>query len=281
MAGRPPRARLTAPCPWRESSLGLVERRLLIARLVPPLDLMLAEQLVDEFVSMEHRYIQRDWAPTVLDGAHFSEVLARVLYQQDSGTLNPGKEFSACLDYIEHEPNAHRILPRHDALHLAKVLRTIYKLRNQRGAVHISPTYTPNHMDSKLLVECVRWCMNETLRIFWNADREQVAKAIRELLQFDVPCIGVFEDVILVQRTDLDAEQEILVLLHFAGEAGFTRKSLGKYCRFPAPRVTEALQRLVSLQRREVVVLGNGAYRLTDLGSKRIRDQLADKLLLQ
>jgi hypothetical protein len=32
--------------------------------------------------------------------------------------------------------------------------------------------------------------MNETLRIFWNGDRELVAKAIRELLQFDVPCIG-------------------------------------------------------------------------------------------
>ena len=40
--------------------------------------------------------------------------------------------------------------------------------------------------------EMVRWCFAEILRIFWNGDREQVAKAIRELLTFDVPCIGKY-----------------------------------------------------------------------------------------
>ena len=69
--------------------------------------------------------------------------------------------------------------------------------------------------------------MNELLRLFWNSDREKVAKAIRELLQFDVPCIGVFEDIILVQRTDLTAEEEVLILLHFAGDQGFSRADIG------------------------------------------------------
>lgn len=45
----------------------------------------------------------------------------------------------------------------------------------------------------KLVIENVRWAMNETLRIFWKGDREVVARAIRGLLQFDVPCIGVFK----------------------------------------------------------------------------------------
>jgi hypothetical protein len=49
-------------------------------------------------------------------------------------------------------------------------------------------------MDARLMIENVRWAMNETLRVFWTGDRETVAKAIRELLQFDVPCVGVFED---------------------------------------------------------------------------------------
>src|SRR3954471_10066761 len=96
----------------------------------------------------------------------------------------------------------------------------------QLRAIHISPTYKPNQMDAKLIIECVRWCMNETLRIFWRGDREAVAKAIREILQFDVPAIGTFEDVPVVQRTDLTAEQEVLLLLHFAGEQGFTQKQL-------------------------------------------------------
>jgi hypothetical protein len=123
--------------------------------------------------------------------------------------------------------------------------------------------------------------MNEVLRIFWTGDREMVARAIRELLQFDVPCIGRFDEVMLVQRTDLSAEEELLVLLHYAGEVGMTRTTLGRHALLSAPSVTRTIQKLASPEVRQVVQLSSGNYRLTDLGSKRIREELSDKLLLQ
>jgi hypothetical protein len=136
-------------------------------------------------------------------------------------------------------------------------------------------------MDSKVIIEMVRWCFSDTLRKFWSgADREQVAKAIRELLTFDVPCIGRFEEVIMVQRTDLTAEEEVLVLLHYAGEQGFTRTEVGKYAMVKAPAVTTSLHKLTSPDVRQVVQLASGKYKLTDLGSKRIREKLPEKLLL-
>src|SRR5947208_1437875 len=94
----------------------------------------------------------------------------------------PAKEFDECAGYIENEQGVGHVLqPRRTALHLVRVLRPIYKFRSQRGAVHISPTYGPNHMDARLMIESVRWAMNETLRVFWHgADREAAAKAIRE-----------------------------------------------------------------------------------------------------
>jgi hypothetical protein len=261
--------------------VGLVEKKQLIDRLSPPIDHLLATQLVDEFVSLERRYIQRDWEPAELDGGQFCEVLARIVYHQDSGNLSLDKQFDDCATYLLNEQVTHAIQPRRTALHLLKVLQTIYKFRSQRGGIHISSTYGPNHMDERMMVENVRWAMNETLRVFWNGDREAVAKAIRELLQFDVPCIGVFENVIMVQRTDLTVDEEVLILLHFAGEAGMTRTALGRYAMHAAQRITEAIQRLTDRTTRQVVLLGSGAYRLTDLGSKRIREQLADKLLIQ
>ncbi len=262
--------------------MGLVEEAQLLAQISPPLDHLLATQLIDEFVSQERRYIQRDWEPAELDGGQFCEVLARILYHQDSGNLNRSKEFDECAAYIENEQGAQHVLqPRKTALHLVKVLRTVYKFRSQRGAVHISPTYVANHMDARLMIEGVRWAMNETLRVFWQGDREMVARSIRELLQFDVPCVGIFENVVMVQRTDLSPDEEVLVLLHYGGEAGLSRKELGRYVRHPAPRITEAIQRLEAPNCRQIVQLTKGAYRLTDLGSKRIREQLADKLLLQ
>jgi hypothetical protein len=230
---------------------------------------------------MERRFIQRDWEPAELDGGQFSEILARIIYHQDSGTLNLRKDFSDCLGYVENDNNSHNITPRHDAIHLAHVLRLVYKFRSQRGAVHISPTYKPNQMDSKFLIESVRWCMNETLRIFWNNDREQAAKAIREILQFDVPSIGAFDNIILVQRTDLNPDQEVLILLHFAGEVGFTQLELRRHAQCSDYLVKKSLERLSSPSFRQIVMLNSSHYRLTDLGAKRVREELSDKLLVQ
>jgi hypothetical protein len=192
--------------------MGLIEKQTLLSKLSPPLDVPLAEQLLNEFVALERRYVLRDWEPAQLDGGQFAEILARLLYHLDSGNLNRAKGFDDCMQYIEADTNKHSILPRQHALHIARVLRTVYKFRSQRGAVHISPTYAANQMDARLMVECVRWAFNEALRLFWTGDRDLVAKTIRELLDFDVPCIGRFSNMLLVQRTDLKADQEILVL---------------------------------------------------------------------
>jgi hypothetical protein len=261
--------------------MGLVEKSALLKSIAPPLDAPLTSQLLDEFVSLERRFIQRDWEPAELDGGQFAELLARILYHQDTGNLNPNKDFKECCAYIEDEKQKHNIIPRRDAIHLIVVLKAVYKFRGQRGAIHISPNYEANQMDAKWMIESVRWCMNETLRIFWQGDRDKVAKAIREILQFDVPCVGVFEKVILVQRTDLIPSDEVLVLLHFAGEEGFDRKELGVHVKAAPPRITEALNDLVSPKMRQIVKLPNGKFRLTDLGSKYIRENLADKLLVQ
>jgi hypothetical protein len=260
--------------------MGLVEKQFLIGKISPPCDEFLANQLIDEFISIERRFIQRDWEPAELDGGQFCEILARILYHIDSGNLNLSKSFDDCKKHLENDAVSHNITPRHTALHLIKVLHTIYKFRSQRGAVHISPTYTPNHMDSKLIIESVRWCLFESLRFFWNGSSNEVAKSIRELLQFDVPCIGLFENIILVQRTDLKIEEEIVVLLHYAGEVGFSRKEIGKYSMGSAPAITSAIQKLKSAKLRQIIQLKNGNYRLTDLGSRRIREELAEKLLL-
>lgn len=252
----------------------------MVAQLAPPFDPILAAQLVDEFISAEKRFVQRDWEPAQLDGGQFCEIGARIVYHLDAGTLNTSKALDDCLRYVENDQVPHALLPRSDALHLCRVMRTVYKFRSQRGAVHISPTYSPNHMDSRFVIEAMRWLMNELLRIFWNGDRAAVARVIRELLQFDVPSIGVFDSGLLVQRTDLSPEEEILVLLHYAGDGGFSRNEVGRFARCAPSTVTRVLQKLLSPSTRQVVRLAGGNYRLTDLGSRRVRESLSDKLVM-
>jgi hypothetical protein len=92
------------------------------------------QKIRDEFISAERRFIQRVWELAELDDGRFCEILIRILYHQDSGNLYYAKSFDDCVRYIENESLAHEIVPRHNALHLVCVLRTIYKFRSQRGA---------------------------------------------------------------------------------------------------------------------------------------------------
>jgi hypothetical protein len=152
--------------------VGLTDRQALVAKLCPPLDATLTEQLVDAFVRMEKRYIQGDWGPSGVDDGMFSEALARILYHRDSGTLNLRKPIGECLEYIE-DPKAavpHALgvpattIRRSDVVYVARVLRMIWKFRSDRGIAHLSASYNANQMDSRLMAEMVRWCMNESLR---------------------------------------------------------------------------------------------------------------------
>jgi hypothetical protein len=267
--------------------VSLPDRQALVARLCPPLDPTLAGQFVEQFVEMEKRYIQRDWGPSGVDGGMFAEALARILYHQDSGTLNLRKPIGECLDYIEDAkgPVQHALgipatttVRRSDVVYIARLLRLIWKFRSDRGIAHLSATYNANHMDSRLVAEMVRWCMTESLRIFGAGDREAVARMVRELLRFEVPCIARYGDTLLIQRTDLTAEEEVLVLLHHGGEEGVPRRDISRTLRFfSSSTVSGAVTKLEGL--RQIAMLPGERWCLTDLGAKRVREELAGKLL--
>jgi hypothetical protein len=257
-----------------------LDKGALLSALAPPLDSKLTEQLLDEFVSLEKRFVLRDWEPATLDGGQLAEAGARIVYHQDSTTLNSRKPLDDCLSYVEDpkNQNRHSFPDRRSSIHLCKVLRSIYKFRSTRGAVHIDPVYTANHLDSKFVLENARWVLSEILRVFWTGDRARVAAAIRQIVQYDIPAIGEFDGNLLVQRTDCSPEEEVLILLHYVGEAGLSRRDLGRFVRSSPPSVTRAVQGLE--QKRQIVALKTGAFRLTDLGIRRVLSDLAAKLAL-
>jgi len=260
--------------------VALISKEALLKGICPPVDQRLADQLLSEYISQEKRFVLSDWEPATLDGGQFVEAAARIIYEQDSGKTDRHRKPHQCLTYIEDpkNKNKHSFPDRRAALHIARVLRTIYKFRSDRGAVHIDPEYTANHLDSRLVIENSRWVLSELLRVFWSGDRRHVAKAIREILDYEVPAVGAYEDQLLVQRRDCNAEEEILLLLYTAGESGLGRSDLGRFVRKAAPRVTEAIQRLE--EKREVISLSSGSFRLTELGTKRVITELAKKFRL-
>jgi hypothetical protein len=266
---------------WRDfTHMALIDKQTLHDELSRRLDSVLVGQMLSEYISQQKRYVLGDWEPATLDGGQFVEAIARIVYHVDSGSLNRTKKVDDCLAYVEdpRSEHPHAFPERKSALHICKVLRTIYKFRSDRGAVHINPDYTANQLDSLLVIENSRWMLSELLRIFWSGDRQVVAKAIREIIQFEIPAVGRYGEQRLVQRTDCTAEEEALLLLHDAGEAGLTREELGLSVRKTAGRITQSIQKLERM--REIIQLRNGSYRLTDRGTAKVIRELSDKVQL-
>lgn len=254
----------------------------LISKLVPPLDKQFITGLIDEFINMERRFVMGDWEPAMLDGGQFAEIAARIIYHVDSGTVNRRKGVDPCLKYIEDERNSnqHSFPSRRSSLHLCKVIRTIYKFRSQRGAIHIDPEYTANELDANMVMGNVRWVISELLRIFWSGATNEIASIVREIIRFDVPAVITIDSRRLVLRTDCTVEEEILLLLHNSGERGMDRKELGESVPKSAPAITNSLRKLASSKIRQIILRNDSSYVLTANGAKRIKMELAEKLTL-
>ena len=254
----------------------------LVAQISPPLNRSLAIALLTEFVDLERRFVLGDWEPATLNGGQFAEVSSRIIYHLDSGTLNLKKGLDPCLAYVEDDrnSNSHSFPNRRSALHICKALRLIYKFRSQRGAIHIDPDYTANELDSTLVLSLSRWVMSEVLRTFWSGNPPEIAKTIRAIVRYPVPSVFEIDGRSFVLRTDCTVEEEILLLLHNAGEAGLSRSEIGKTAMKSASAVTKTLRSLCSSNRRQVMKRKSGEYLLTPNGVKRLHKEISEKLLL-
>lgn len=92
-------------------------------------------------------------------------------------------------------------------------MRSIYKVRSKRGAIHLSPDYTANHLDSRLILDNCRWILAEILRMFWTADRKALAEMVINLVEFEIPMIVEYDGVPFVLHTGLTAYNEVALVL--------------------------------------------------------------------
>ncbi|MET9264133.1 hypothetical protein [Amycolatopsis sp. NPDC004079] len=235
-------------------------------------DETLASQLFEEAVKLEEAFALRKWQHTELDGGRFAEVAARIIYGVDSGKFNLSKGVDECLKYLDNSNVRHLFPDIKSANQIAHIARAIYKLRSQRGAVHVSPTYTANEIDSRFVVEGVRWILAEILRVFVTTHISTLVEAIEELSRFPQPLIRAYGGQPLVQSVSLTTEEEILAhLLH--NREGLTQQRLVDIIPKDASGVRRSIKNLSSAKKRQIVSTGE-KLQITDLGITRIEARL-------
>jgi hypothetical protein len=245
----------------------------IIAHLSQTVDPTLSRQLIEEAVQLEEAFALRRWQHTELDGGRFAEVAARIIYASDSQNLALTKSVDDCLRYIDNTQVPHHFPQPQSAIHLAKVIRAVYKLRSQRGAVHVSPTYTANEIDSRLILEAVRWALAEILRVLGSIPQIELAEIVRSLSRFPQPLMRIYGETALLQSTKFTTEEEALAHLLFS-DSGMTMSELIAVIPKDASGIRRAMAKLVDPKVRQAVQLGS-SYMITDLGISRIEDKIA------
>lgn len=250
---------------------------LLVRELSLVVDPALARAVVESYVEMQRRFLAGDWQPAELDGGRLGEAVSRGVYQLDSGTATHSQlpaEIKRKLLDEDRQLRAHQ-LDLKDRQHISKAIDLVYKFRSDRGAVHISPTYTANFMDSMLVIHAGKWILAEFLRIAWKKDRETIAAVIEQLVQLEHSLIHELDGKPMVLAKGISAPEEILLLLFHAPGNCLTRSDLRDHARQKPQNVDVAVSRL--LKAKDIRTASDGTVSLTPLGQKRVLEAIMPK----
>lgn len=248
----------------------------LITELSTIVDPALANAVVENYVEMQKRFLAGDWKPAELDGGRFCEAIARCIHQLDTGSVTNSKLPGKICERLEDETLSH-ILNVKDRHHIAKVISVLYKFRSDRGAVHISPIYTANEMDSILVLHTGKWLFAEFLRLSWNKDLNTIAETIARIVQLEHSLIHELDGKPLVLVKGIYAKDEVLLLLNHAAGNRLSRSTLRSLA---THQTNNAVNVAVSnlLKSKEIRETDDSEVALTPVGQKRIIEEIIPKL---
>jgi len=249
----------------------------LIIELSTIVDPSLARAAVESYVEMQQRFLAGDWKPTELDGGRLCEAIARCIHQLDTGSATHSKLPGKICERLEDEtPGVTHNLNVKDRHHIAKALGIVYKFRSDRGAVHISPTYTANELDSVLVLHVGKWIFAEFLRLAWNKDRQVIAEAISRIVQLEHSLVHELDGKPLVLAKGISAPEEILLLLNHAPGNRLTREALREQAANQKPQnITVAISRLI--KDKEIRPSSSDEVALTPVGQARVIKEVIPK----
>jgi hypothetical protein len=181
-----------------------------IAGLPAPLSTKLAE----EYLDIKKHFAMNDWGPGQLKGGRFAEVVLRV-YQHllgeqvtPFGTDIVPREKTRVLNAVENSS----AIDAHIRQKTVPLVRLLLDFRNNRDVAHLGG-FDANSMDALLVMTSATWMVCELVRVYGGYTMREAQKIVDALSVKEYPVIMERESELFITRHDLNAKQEVLVLL--------------------------------------------------------------------
>lgn len=175
------------------------------------------ERLLDHYQDMRFHLGNEDYVEAGAHIGNFCENVANILLEEVGEGAQPHVSVG---DVVEKMVNGHfdtEQLSPEIYLTVARMLRAVYDIRNNRDSVHVNLQIPVNQSDTQTAVRISSWILTELLREYGNKhddDVDDIAAQIEDIASPLTPYIDSYEGKRIIMSRELSVEEEILVHLH-------------------------------------------------------------------
>lgn len=173
----------------------------------------IVDELLRSYGEIKQNLLLRRFKSGELEGGFFVEAVRRILeYALHSKEVTLVEQLPTLSD---NEMRRYENAKSDDAfrLHIPRVLRSIYSLRNKRGVAHLGPV-SANLIDCTYVAAACDWVLAEIIRQVAQIPPTECQELIDGLVQRKIPVIFQLGEIQRVLDTNLITRDEILVLLY-------------------------------------------------------------------
>lgn len=253
-------------------------RKKLETQLATKLSTELTKKLLDQYIALKERFFSgfynpQNFEPTELKCGKFVEATLRVLQLLTSGRYTPlGRSIRFDNDLLRQFENA-RGTNDSIRIHIPRVLKAVYGIRNRRGVSHLEGEVNPNFIDATFVVKSCDWVMAELVRLFYASDINEAQTIINDLASKQVPFVWNYEETLYALMPKTDPVGKILVLLHCKLKIGLSVDELESGTKIKKKQLGGHIAQLL---KKDLVIKSKktGNFVLTPLGEAETENKL-------
>jgi len=173
----------------------------------------LVKALIDSYIELKRNFKLGKFKPSELEGGFFVECVRRIIEFELFGTTIPISKKLSIFNDSEMKRYENANGDESFRIHIPRVLKSIYNIRNKRGVGHLSKV-SANLIDSTYIVAACDWVMAELLRQVSNLEPDECQRIVDSIVLRKLPIVFEDGDTQRILNIQMSTKDKVLTLLY-------------------------------------------------------------------
>lgn len=202
------------------------------------IDKQFRDRIVKSYIDLRAAFSTGQYDAAGLRAGVFAEAVARLLQHELTGAHTPfGTSLPNFADLCRGFERIDKAKgPESLRVIVPRALLFIYTLRNKRGIGHIGGDIEANEIDAATCLRTADWCICEFVRIYHKLPIEDAQALLDAISVRQIPSIWAVGGKKRILNVTLSYPDQVLLLLHSAGESAVPSEDLADWIEHPRLR---------------------------------------------